>query len=146
MAQVNSGIGTKACTYDFGLNGALGANVFSFSGIAMKPGEVILDIKVTKFDNFTAGGAGTFSLGWGPNTAGGPGVAFVPFWSDTIANINTYIFYLYKGAGTTTTYDQASNPRLPATLSISTSMWFTSSIALTGGRCAFYVTYGYAKF
>ncbi len=146
MSAVNSGIATKSCVYDFTKDGALGAGAFAFAGITLKPGEVLLDIKVTKFDNFASagGGATTFSLGFGPNPL--PGAFFTPAWQDTIASLNTYVWALHKGNGITTLYDQAYNQRVPSIVNASSGFWFTSSSALTSGRCAFYITLGYAKF
>lgn len=147
MSQINSGIKTKSCVYDFSKDGALGAGVFAFAGIGLKPGEALLNIKVIKLENFTSGsgGATTFSLGFGPNPT--PGAFFAPKWSNTITFLNSCIWNLYTGVGgTICEYDAVFSNRLPATLSVAQNFWFTSSAALTAGKCGFVITYLYSKF
>lgn len=146
MSQVNSGIATKACTYDFAREGALGANVFAHAGIALLPGETILDIRVNKTLNFASSGgnATTFSLGWGP--APSPGVYFTPFFTDTIGSLNTYIINLYQSPVLNKRFLDTVNNRYPTTVSQSLLLYFTSSAALTSGSCSFFITYAYAKF
>jgi len=144
MAQVNSGIATKACTYEFSKNTALGNGIYSWSGIEMKPGEAILKIQGTRFQNMASndGGAVQFYFGWGPNA--NPSGAFTPLWTAGLSQMNTMGWALWPAP--TTAFDGAYAPRLPSTVNTSISLWFSSSSALTSGCFGFVVTYLYAKF
>lgn len=145
MGQLNSGIATKSCSYDFSQNGALGAGVYAFSGIAMKPGEAIIDLRVTRDLNVTSGGGGgtTFSLGWGDAPVP---TFFIPMFTDTLNNINGYAWNLWQSPTVNAAFKLPFNWRTPATNSTTLNIWFTSSAALTAGRVDFVLTTLLTKF
>jgi hypothetical protein len=146
MGQLNSGIATKSCSYDFSQHGALGSGVVAFSGISFKPGEAMLDIRVTRELNLTSGsGSGTlFQLGWGP-VLPNPYI-FATMFSDTLNNINGYAWNLWQSPSTNQAFKGTFNWRFPATNSTDLLVYFTSNAALTAGKVDFLITYALTKF
>jgi len=146
MGQLNSGTGTKSCSYDFSKHGAMGSGVFAFSGISFNPGEAILDIRATRQLNLTSGsGSGTlFTLGWGPVLP--TPTIWIPTFQDTLANINNMAWNLYQSNSLNAKFGIGFNWRYPATNNNPLLLYFGSNAALTAGKVDFIITYLYTKF
>lgn len=149
MGQLNSGIATKSCSYNFAQNGAVGSGIYSFAGISMKPGEAILDVRATRNLNLTSGsGSGTtFSLGWGNSTS--PTFQpsfFIPMFSDTLNNINGFAWNFWQSQTTNASFKIPFNWRIPAAMDTTLNLWFTSSAALLTGEVEFVITFLLTKF
>ena len=148
MTVVNSAINTKAFSYKFTRDGALGAGVQVFSGVAFKPGDVILDIR-SNSGGMTAAGGTTFSLVFNSG--------FGALFTDTVASLNSQIFAFYgRHNATAFTFDFSDNFATPVNsgaklwepfgLHLDLSVMFTSSAPITSGNANFIITYVDTRF
>ena len=144
MSLVNSGIGTKACVWDFHADGGLGFGNVVYSGIAFKPGDVILDIRFQVLDAVVGAAATEFQFLWGN----------VVLLSVTQASLSTAIFAFWgrKDAGVTQTTDFSDSgatgykPHIVFGSGVSLNGNFTSTAPFTAGKIAVLVTYAFTRF
>jgi hypothetical protein len=152
MSVVNSGIGTKACMYDFNHDGPLGNDslgnpIFVFSGIAFKPGDIILDVRAQVFAAVTdtAAGATSFNLNWSP---------LVSLFAGTVTQLSTCIlaFWGKQGIGIAAYNfsDSGVNdfkPHIVFGTNTSLNVTFsTSGGSITAGKIGFLITYAFSRF
>lgn len=145
MSLVNSGIGTKACVWDFHADGGLGGGNLVYSGISFKPGDVILDVRYQVFSAIAAPAVANFQLLWGT------GAVLLEI---TPASLAGGILGMWgrKDAGVITTYDFGDTGTLDAKAHfifgtpLNLNVNFTSFAPYTAGRVGFLITYAFTRF
>ncbi len=141
MSQVNSQIATKACTYDFNVEGdALGGK---YLGLSFNPGETIIDVKVKILTAFTGAiDATDFYLQYQSPTIGLGTYFYLKNKINTGGNpINNGLGLFEKASEVSYRIGDIYNLPFPIGYLGDLNVYFTSTNSITGGALLAEFTY-----
>lgn len=142
MAAINSGISTKAFTYSFSTDGALGSGVRKYTGVTLAPGESILDLRYRSITPIVGGV--NFIVQYGTSLGFSAQVM-----NESTAAINGSVATLSSCAvtspGTNMAFKESNNINYPFNFNTPLGLFMYSTSPITSGKFVVLLTIAYIK-